>query len=80
MDRSPWVTSLLKPRQREADGLGPEVLGACDRVVSIPQDGGHSLNAAMAATIGLYEVSRARRARADAGPARGARRMAGGCP
>ncbi|MEA2264427.1 MAG: methyltransferase, TrmH family [Solirubrobacteraceae bacterium] len=64
----------------ERDGLGPEVLGACDRVVSIPQDGGHSLNAAMAATIGLYEVARDRRARAEAEPAGGARRMAGGCP
>jgi tRNA G18 (ribose-2'-O)-methylase SpoU len=29
-------------------------------VLAIPQAAGHSLNAAMAATIGLYEISRER--------------------
>jgi TrmH family RNA methyltransferase len=48
-------TTLLVGAER--DGLGPDVLAACDRVVAIRQTAGHSLNAAMAATIGLYEVS-----------------------
>ena len=46
----------------ERRGLPPEVLGACDAVAHIPILT-ESLNAAMAATIGLYEVNRiARRA------------------
>ena len=45
----------------ERDGLGPAALAACDRVCAIPLAAGDSLNAAMAATIGLYEVSRAPR-------------------
>ncbi len=52
-------TTLLVGAER--DGLGPDVLAACDRVLAIRQAAGHSLNAAMAATIGLYEISRAGR-------------------
>ncbi len=50
-------TTLLVGAER--DGLGREVLAACDRVMAIRQAAGHSLNAAMAATIGLYEIARA---------------------
>jgi TrmH family RNA methyltransferase len=50
-------TTLLVGAER--DGLGEEVLAACDRVLAIRQAAGHSLNAAMAATIALYEVARA---------------------
>jgi TrmH family RNA methyltransferase len=48
----------------EREGVPADVLAACDEVVHIPIDGAsESLNAAMAATIGLYEVNRiARRA------------------
>ena len=43
----------------ERDGLPEEVLAACDRVAHIPIDGGaESLNAAMAATVALYEMTR----------------------
>jgi TrmH family RNA methyltransferase len=41
----------------ERQGLSPDVLAACTRVAHIPI-AGESLNAAMAATIGLYEASR----------------------
>jgi RNA methyltransferase, TrmH family len=41
----------------ERAGLSPEVLEACTRVAHIPI-AGESLNAAMAATVGLYEASR----------------------
>ncbi|MDX6649378.1 MAG: methyltransferase, TrmH family [Solirubrobacteraceae bacterium] len=40
----------------EREGLPPEVVAACDRVAHIPIVS-ESLNAAMAATIGLYELS-----------------------
>jgi RNA methyltransferase, TrmH family len=43
----------------ERDGLPEEVLAACERVAHIPIDGGaESLNAAMAATVALYEMTR----------------------
>ena len=42
----------------ERDGLPPEVLARCDVQASIPQQGGESLNVAMAGTIALYELSR----------------------
>ena len=42
----------------ERAGLPPEVLAQCDEVRSIPQVAGDSLNAAMAATVALYEVTR----------------------
>jgi TrmH family RNA methyltransferase len=41
----------------ERDGLPPEVLAAADRAAHIPIDN-ESLNAAMAATVALYELTR----------------------
>ena len=41
----------------EREGLPSDVLEACDRVARIPIDN-HSLNAAMAATVALYELRR----------------------
>jgi TrmH family RNA methyltransferase len=41
----------------EREGLPPEVLQACDHVARIPIQN-HSLNAAMAATVALYELTR----------------------
>ncbi len=41
----------------ERDGLPEEVVAACDRVAHIPI-AGESLNAAMAATVALYEMTR----------------------
>jgi TrmH family RNA methyltransferase len=43
----------------ERDGLGPELLAACERNVRIPI-ASDSLNAAMAATVALYELTRGR--------------------
>jgi TrmH family RNA methyltransferase len=42
----------------ERDGLPGDVLAACDDVRAIPQIAGDSLNAAMAATVALYEATR----------------------
>ena len=42
----------------ERDGLPAEVVTACDAVAHIPIAAAESLNAAMAATIGLYELTR----------------------
>lgn len=53
----------------EREGLPPEVVGACARVVHIPI-AIESLNVAMAATVALYELTRG-----DTGP--GVHRMAG---
>ena len=47
--------SLLVGAERE--GLAREVIDACDHVARIPIEN-HSLNAAMAATIALYELTR----------------------
>ena len=41
----------------ERDGLAPDVVAACDRVAHIPI-ASESLNAAMAATVALYELRR----------------------
>jgi TrmH family RNA methyltransferase len=41
----------------EREGLPDDVVAACDEVAHIPI-GSESLNAAMAATVGLYEISR----------------------
>jgi TrmH family RNA methyltransferase len=49
----------------ERDGLPPEILAACDQVARIPI-ATDSLNAAMAATVALYEMTR----RPDRRPAR----------
>ena len=45
----------------ERDGLPPEVVRACDRAAHIPIEA-DSLNAAMAATVALYELTRNRMA------------------
>jgi RNA methyltransferase, TrmH family len=45
----------------EREGLPREVVAACDETAHIPIRS-ESLNAAMAATIGLYEVTRVARA------------------
>jgi tRNA G18 (ribose-2'-O)-methylase SpoU len=42
----------------ERDGLPDEVRARCDEVCSIRQVAGDSLNAAMAATVALYEATR----------------------
>jgi RNA methyltransferase, TrmH family len=42
----------------EREGLPDAVLAACDRVAHIPIARAESLNAAMAATVALYEVSK----------------------
>jgi RNA methyltransferase, TrmH family len=47
----------------ERDGLPAELVAACERSARIPI-ASESLNAAMAATVALYEVTRERRARA----------------
>jgi TrmH family RNA methyltransferase len=47
--------SLLVGAERE--GLPEDVVGACDRVARIPIARADSLNAAMAATVALYEVT-----------------------
>jgi TrmH family RNA methyltransferase len=49
-------TTLLVGGER--DGLPAEVRAACDELRSIRQAAGDSLNAAMAATVGLYEATR----------------------
>ncbi len=41
----------------ERDGLPPPFIAGCDRVAHIPI-AGESLNAAMAATVALYEMTR----------------------
>jgi TrmH family RNA methyltransferase len=45
----------------EREGLPPDVLAACDETAHIPI-ASESLNAAMAATVALYEVTRVARA------------------
>jgi TrmH family RNA methyltransferase len=54
-DGSPAGVTLLVGAERE--GLPPSVVAACERVARIPI-ASQSLNAAMAATVGLYEMSR----------------------
>ena len=49
-------TTLLVGGER--DGLPADVLSACARVCAITQVAGDSLNAAMAATVALYEANR----------------------
>lgn len=52
--------SLLIGAERE--GLPDDVVAACDRVAHLPIAGAESLNAAMAATVALYELGRSPRA------------------
>jgi TrmH family RNA methyltransferase len=54
-DRPPEELTLLVGAERE--GLPPELVAACERVARIPI-ASHSLNAAMAATVALYETTR----------------------
>lgn len=42
----------------EREGLPDDVIAACDRVAHLPISGAESLNAAMAATVALYELGR----------------------
>ena len=42
----------------ERAGLPARVVAACDEVAQIPIAAGDSLNAAMAATVALYELAR----------------------
>jgi TrmH family RNA methyltransferase len=42
----------------EREGLPDDVVAACDRTAHLPIDGAESLNAAMAATVALYELAR----------------------
>lgn len=42
----------------ERTGLSDETIAACDRTAHLPIDGAESLNAAMAATVALYELGR----------------------
>jgi RNA methyltransferase, TrmH family len=58
-DLGPGEVSFVVGAERE--GLPPGVLAACDETVHIPI-ASESLNAAMAATIALYEVTRVARA------------------
>jgi TrmH family RNA methyltransferase len=51
------LTELTLLVGAERDGLPSDVLAACDHVARIPIVN-HSLNAAMAATVALYEASR----------------------
>jgi TrmH family RNA methyltransferase len=51
------LTELTLLVGAERDGLPADVLATCDHVARIPIVN-HSLNAAMAATVGLYEASR----------------------
>jgi TrmH family RNA methyltransferase len=48
--------SLLVGAERE--GLPDDVVAACDRTAHLPIAGAESLNAAMAATVALYELAR----------------------
>jgi RNA methyltransferase, TrmH family len=50
------AVSLLIGSERH--GLRPAALARCDRLASIRQTAGDSLNAAMAATVALYELTR----------------------
>jgi RNA methyltransferase, TrmH family len=50
------TVSLLIGSERH--GLRPDVLARCDRLAAIAQVAGDSLNAAMAATVALYELTR----------------------
>jgi TrmH family RNA methyltransferase len=56
----------------ERSGLPADVVDACDRSAHIAI-AGDSLNAAMAATVALYEATRGRRGAASGGAARTAR-------
>jgi len=52
----PGETSFVVGAERE--GLPPAVVAACDEVAHVPMGAAESLNAAMAATVALYEWAR----------------------
>jgi RNA methyltransferase, TrmH family len=54
----PAEVTLMVGAERE--GLPADLVAGADRVVHIPMRGGDSLNAAMAATVALYELTRLR--------------------
>lgn len=55
--RFPYKDKLALVVGSEADGLGEEIAAACSAAVTIPMPGGlESLNAAMAATLVLYQA------------------------
>jgi len=54
--RGPSTGTLVVGAERE--GISPAVVAACDRAARIPIAAGDSLNAAMAATVALYEWTR----------------------
>jgi TrmH family RNA methyltransferase len=56
--RGPLAAEVTLLVGSERDGLPGDVLAACDEVCSIRQVAGDSLNAAMAATVALYEATR----------------------
>ena len=55
--RGPALSPLTLLVGAERDGLPPELVAACERSARIPI-AGESLNAAMAATVALYEITR----------------------
>jgi TrmH family RNA methyltransferase len=71
-DRSGDLTLVIGA---ERAGLPPEVLGACDRAAHIPI-ANESLNAAMAATLAVYELTRDNENRGSEPPGRAAAREA----
>jgi TrmH family RNA methyltransferase len=56
--RGPLAGEVALVVGAEREGLPPEVLEQCAELRSIPQLAGDSLNAAMAATVALYEATR----------------------
>jgi RNA methyltransferase, TrmH family len=56
--RGPLVGEVTLLVGGERDGVPNDVLATCDEVRAIPQVAGDSLNAAMAATVALYEATR----------------------
>ena len=60
--RGPLAGELTLLVGGERDGIPRDVRDACDEACSIPQVAGDSLNAAMAATIALYELGHRMRA------------------
>jgi TrmH family RNA methyltransferase len=74
--RGPAQSPLTLLVGAERDGLPREVLDACERVAHIPI-AGDSLNAAMAATVALYEMTRGsnRPLAGEPGPSAAVRRL-----
>jgi TrmH family RNA methyltransferase len=56
--RGPLTGAVTLLVGSERHGLRVDLLARADRLASIPQQAGESLNAAMAATVALYELTR----------------------